>query len=127
MDPVVHFEIPYSDADRLSAFYESAFGWKTQRLGAEMGNYILATTAETDTKLNGPAGAINGGFFPKRDDWPAQYPGIVIAVMDMETAMRKVTDAGGEVLGEPMLIPNFGRYVAFLDTEGNRGSILESG
>jgi len=40
MDPVFHFEIPYSDADRLSAFYESAFGWKTRRLGAEMGNYI---------------------------------------------------------------------------------------
>jgi hypothetical protein len=92
-----------------------------------MGNYILATTAETDANPNGPAGAINGGFFRKRDDWPAQYPGIVIAVVDLERAMGKVTDAGGEVLGEPMLIPNFGRYVAFLDPEGNRGSILESG
>ena len=41
MDPVVHFEMPYDDAERLTRFYQSAFGWGTQALGAEMGNYVL--------------------------------------------------------------------------------------
>ena len=33
--------------------------------------------------------------------------------------MKSVTDAGGQVLGEPMEIPGIGQYVSFYDTEGN--------
>jgi uncharacterized protein len=36
-----------------------------------------------------------------------------------------VNDAGGKVLGEPMLIPGIGDYVSFYDTEQNRVSILQ--
>ncbi len=39
--------------------------------------------------------------------------------------MKKVEKAGGEVLGEPWDIPGIGWYVSFIDTEGNRVSILE--
>ena len=39
--------------------------------------------------------------------------------------MKKVADAGGKVLGEPMEIPGVGQYVAFFDTEGNRVSMLQ--
>ena len=46
MDPVVHFEMPYVDGARIARFYEQAFGWKLQKLGPEMGHYILATTAQ---------------------------------------------------------------------------------
>ena len=70
-------------------------------------------------------GAINGGFYQKSPDWPAQYPSIVIAVDDIDRAMDMVKEAGGEVLGEPMLIPGVGRYVSFFDTERNRVSMLE--
>ena len=42
MDPVVHFEMPYDDRSRMVKFYESAFGWKMQQLGEEMGSYVLA-------------------------------------------------------------------------------------
>ena len=44
---------------------------------------------------------------------------------NIQDAIRKVTDAGGKVLGEPMEIPGVGQYVAFTDTEGNRVSILQ--
>ena len=43
MDPVVHFELPYEDRERMARFYEAAFGWRTQMLGADMENYVLAT------------------------------------------------------------------------------------
>lgn len=125
MNPVVHFEMPYENRDRMIAFYSSAFGWKLEKLAEEMGNYVLVTTAETDAKPGAPAGAINGGFFPKRPDWPAQYPSIVIGVPDIEAAARAVGEAGGEVLGEPMEIPGVGRYVSFFDTERNRVSMLQ--
>ena len=125
MNSVVHFEMPYDDRNRMAEFYETAFGWKTQMLGEDMDNYVLATTTETDE--NGPKnpGAINGGFFPKKPDWPAQYPSIVIAVEDIKESISQVIDAGGKVLGEPMEIPKVGQYVSIIDTEGNRISMLQ--
>lgn len=125
MDPVVHFELPYDDRERIARFYQSTFGWQLQMLGEEMGNYVVATTATRDAKAGAPAGAIGGGFFPRKADWPAQYPSVVVAVDRIETSMDKVTAAGGQVLGEPMDIPGIGRYVAFYDTEGNRLSMLQ--
>jgi uncharacterized protein len=50
---------------------------------------------------------------------------VVIAVQDIKAAMKKVNEAGGKVLGEPMLIPGIGDYVSFYDTEQNRVSILQ--
>ncbi|MES2536257.1 MAG: VOC family protein [Pseudomonadota bacterium] len=125
MNPVVHFEMPYDMQDRMAKFYESAFGWQTQKLGPDMGNYVLATTTETDA--NGPTkpGTINGGFFQKNPDWPAMHPSIVISVDDIKDTIKKVTAAGGQVLGEPMEIPGVGQYVSFTDTEGNRVSMLQ--
>jgi predicted enzyme related to lactoylglutathione lyase len=125
MDPVVHFEMPYKDGARMAKFYRSAFGWQTRMLGEEMGNYVLATTVETDEKGPVRPGAINGGFYPRKRGWPAQYPSVVIAVKDIKKAVAKVTKAGGKVLGEPMDIPNVGSYVSFLDPEGNRISMLQ--
>lgn len=126
MNPVVHFELPYEQEDRVATFYASAFGWRTQSLGEEMGHYVLVTTAEEDAQPGAPAGAINGGLFPKKPDWPAQYPSIVVGVQDIQESMAKVNEAGGEVLGEPMEIPGIGLYVSFLDTEGNRNSMLQA-
>ncbi|MBI5785230.1 MAG: VOC family protein [Rhodocyclales bacterium] len=125
MDPVVHFEMPYDDRERMVAFYKTAFGWQLEKLGPEMGSYVLATTAVADAKPATPAGAINGGFYPRNPEWPAQHPSIVIAVADIKASMQKVAGAGGQVLGEPMAIPGVGDYVSFFDTEGNRVSLLQ--
>ena len=117
MDPVVHFEMPYLNAERASKFYETVFGWKTSILGAEMGNYILATTAVEDTNSGSPKGAINGGLFPMTPDSP-QYPSVTIGVGDIVDSIAKVVKAGGKVLGQPAEIPGIGLYVSFIDTEG---------
>ena len=89
MDPVVHFEMPYDDRERMAKFYSSAFGWQTRMLGEDMGDYVLATTTETDESGPKKPGAINGGFFRKNPDWPAQHPSIVIAVEDIREAVNK--------------------------------------
>jgi predicted enzyme related to lactoylglutathione lyase len=126
MDPVVHFEIPYDEAERIARFYQAAFGWKIKMLGEEMGNYVLATTARTGADGRPKqGGTINGGFYAKKPDWPAQHPSVVIAVDDIVDAMDRVSKAGGRVLGEPMEIPGVGGYVSFMDTEGNRVSLLQ--
>jgi uncharacterized protein len=125
MNPVVHFEMPYDDSARVVRFYETAFGWRTQALGEAMGGYVTAATSETGP--NGPnrPGSINGGFFARKPDWPAQHPSVVIAVDDIHAAMKRVAAAGGRVLGEPMEIPGIGHYVSFMDTEDNRVSMLQ--
>ena len=126
MDPVVHFEMPAEDRKRMADFYTTVFGWKTQMLGPEMGGYVLARTAESDeTGRPKYPGVINGGFFPKSDDKPGQYPSVVIAVDDIKEHMKKVENSGGKVLGEPWDIPGVGLYVSFIDTEGNRVSMLQ--
>ena len=126
MNPVVHFEMPYRDRARAARFYAEAFDWQTQLLGPEMGDYLLVTTALTDANPAGVKGAINGGLFPYKADWPDQYPSIVVGVQDISVAMARVTKAGGEVLGAPMEIPGVGHYVSFRDTEGNRNSMMQS-
>jgi len=125
MHPVVHFEMPYEQPERIAKFYQEAFGWQTQMLGAEMGNYVLATTTETEKGRPTRPGTINGGFFLKKPDRPAQYLSVVIAVDDIQDAMEQVKKAGGEVLGQPMEIPGVGQYVSFFDTERNRVSLLQ--
>ena len=126
MNPVIHFEMPAEDRRRMADFYATVFGWKTQQLGEDMGNYVLATTTDSDEKGRPEKpGAINGGFFQKSDDKPSQYPSVVIAVNDIRDHMMKVGESGGKVLGEPMNIPGIGLYVSFLDTEGNRVSMIQ--
>lgn len=126
MDPVVHFEMPAEDRKRMADFYANVFGWKMEMLGPEMGDYVLARTSESDeTGRPKNPGAINGGFFTKSDDEPAEVPSVVIAVEDLKDHMKEVEKAGGKVLGEPMEIPGVGLYVSFVDTEGNRVSMLQ--
>jgi len=133
MNPVVHFEMPYVDRDRMASFYEKTFGWTMNKMGAEMGDYVVAQTGETDQQgmLKNP-GQINGGFYQRGDEPGTQYPSVVIAVADIREAMKKVTEGGGKVLGggpekngEPVEIPGIGMYVSIIDTEGNRVSLLQ--
>lgn len=125
MNPVVHFEMPYENNERLVKFYTGVFGWQMQQLGKEMGEYVVATTTETDeNRMPLSAGAIGGGFFPKGPEMP-QCPSVVIAVEDITAAMKRVTEAGGTILGYPVEIPGIGQYVAITDSEGNRVGMLE--
>jgi predicted enzyme related to lactoylglutathione lyase len=126
MNPVVHFELPASDRVRMAEFYTKVFGWQTELLGEEMGNYVTASTTPADA--NGrPAtpGAINGGFYPVGAGDPEQHPSVVIAVDDIKQSADDVAKSGGTILGEPIMIPGIGLYVSFIDTEGNRLSILQ--
>jgi uncharacterized protein len=134
MNPVVHFEMPAENQKRMAEFYSKTFGWKVQQLGAEMGNYMVVSTSETEEKTMRPkeAGMINGGFYQKTEEMNSIHPSVVIAVDDIRESMKKVAEAGGKILGgdpnkagEPGDIPGVGLYCSFIDTEGNRVSMLQ--
>lgn len=123
MSPVVHFEMPYGDAKRVSHFYSKAFGWKMVHL-PQMGAYVLATTSPVDeSRMHKEKGAINGGFFPKGDYGGS--PHVVVSVDNLEEAMEMVKEAGGKIDGEPQDIPQVGKFVMIEDTEGNRVGMLQ--
>lgn len=137
-NPVVHFEMGYFDGDRMKKFYETAFGWNLVQMGPEMGNYIVAHTAETDDKgMVKTPGTINGGFYQKTENPLSQAPSVVIAVPDIKSAMKAVEAGGGKILGamsgsgemsmEPVMIPGVGLWISFQDTESNRVSLLQPG
>jgi uncharacterized protein len=125
-NPVVHFEMPANDMVRMAKFYSDVFGWKANTLGEEMGNYVTVHTCDTDENgMIKAVGAINGGFYPVSNTASPIAPSIVIAVDDIKSYMKLIADKGGKVLGEPVVIPGIGPYVSFVDTEGNRVSILQ--
>jgi uncharacterized protein len=126
MNPVVHFEMPYKDPKKVSEFYSKAFGWEMKLMDAQYGDYVLATTTESDEKGPKNPGAINGGFFKlDEENKPDQYPSVVIEIEDINAAIDKIKESGGEVLGEPWDIPGVGVYVSFHDSEGNRVGLMQ--
>ena len=60
MNPVIHFEMPAEDRKRMVSFYARVFGWQTQQLGVERGEFVLVTTTESDNNVPKKAGTING-------------------------------------------------------------------
>jgi hypothetical protein len=124
MNPVVHFEMPAEDRKRMISFYASVFGWQTQQLGPEMGEFVLVTTTESENNVPKKPGTINGGFYQKTGD-VSQTTTVTIQVDDIKEHMKKVEAAGGKLSGEPMEIPGVGWFVSFFDTEGNRVNMLQ--
>lgn len=127
-NPVVHFEMPAEDRKRMCDFYSGVFGWELNQLGPEMDDYVLVMTDKSDNQGPIERGRINGGFFQKTKE--NQYPSVVISVDDIRAAMKKAAEAGGKILGgqkpgEPDEIPGVGLYIGFVDTEGNRASLLQ--
>lgn len=136
MNPVVHFEMGYTDKKRMVDFYTKVFGWKTNQMGPDMGNYVTVSTTEVNDKGRPKQpGAINGGFYQKMEDPLSHAPSVVIAVDDISKSMKAVTAAGGKILGamdakgklskEPTDIPGVGKWISIMDPEGNRVSMLQ--
>jgi predicted enzyme related to lactoylglutathione lyase len=132
MNPVVHFELPSEDRKRMIDFYAKTFGWQANQLGPDMGDYVVVTTSETDeNRMVKAPGTINGGFYTKTADPISHHPSIVIAVDDIQESIKKVKEAGGTVIGgymkdgQPDEIPGVGLFASFIDTEGNRLSMLQ--
>ena len=112
---VVHFEIPYDDAERARTFYTEAFGWT---LNAVPGmDYTLATTGPGDESGPNEPGFIDGGMAAR--GVPLAGPTVVIDVDDIEAALAKVESLGGSTLLAKTPVGEMGFSAYFHDSEGN--------
>jgi predicted enzyme related to lactoylglutathione lyase len=113
---VVHFEVPYDDADRARAFYADVFGWNIQPVPEFEYNFVQ-TGPVSDQGMPTDVGYIGGGMFQRQDD--VDRPVITIEVDDMTAALASVAEHGGRAVGEPMQVGEMGIAAYFKDCEGN--------
>ena len=113
MPKVVHFELPFDDAERANRFYADVFGWESSKFGEQ--EYYLQQTGGDDE----PYG-IGGGLVARAD---ANVHGggtlVVINVDDLDAYIDKVAAAGCEIVTPRSVIPGVGWFANFRDTEGN--------
>jgi len=126
MNKVIHFELPADNTDRAKKFYKETFDWQTEDV-PDM-NYIILRTAEIDEKMMiKESGAINGGMFKRSDmDNMINGPTFAIDVEDIDSAVKKIKNAGGLILKEKTPVGDMGFIAYFKDTEGNILSVWQN-
>ncbi|MGH2353422.1 MAG: VOC family protein [Chloroflexota bacterium] len=111
---VVHVEIPADDAEKLSAFYSSVFGWQ---FGSAPGmeTYKMAQTGPGDVPLG-------VAIYPRENDGArlTNYVG----VESVKAYVEKIKVHGGTVLHE-FSVGGMGHGAITLDPEGNMLGIWE--
>ena len=112
---VVHFEIPFDDAERAHAFYRDAFGWNLNPMPGM--DYTMVETGPTGEQGASEAGNINGGLL--RRQGPNQAPLVVVDVEDIDAALAKVESLGGQTLVSRQAVGDMGWAAYFKDVEGN--------
>ena len=113
MPKVVHFELPFDDADRANKFYADVFGWQSSQWDGPV-EYHLQTTGGDDEPY-GIGGALIGRASALNDGGTL----VVIAVDDLDAYVAKVAAAGCQIVTPRTPIPGVGWFANFRDTEGN--------
>lgn len=120
---VVHFEVPYDDADRARAFYSDVFGWSIQPVPEFDYNFVQTGPTE-DTGMPTEVGYIGGGMFQRHPD--IGRPIITIDVDDMTAALASVVEHGGSAVGDVQPVGDMGVAAYFTDSEGNLMGMWQS-
>ncbi|MFI7547528.1 VOC family protein [Actinoplanes sp. NPDC049599] len=123
MDKVVHFEVPFDDADRAHTFYREAFGWQLQGM-PDMGYTMVTTIATDESGRPDEPGGINGGMLAKQG--PITAPVIVIGVADLDESLARVEKLGGKVAIGRQAVGDMGFAAYVHDTEGNLIGLWQS-
>jgi predicted enzyme related to lactoylglutathione lyase len=113
---VVHFEVPFDDADRARGFYRDVFDWQIQPL-PEMSYNMVSTGPVSDEGMPTEPGFIGGGMTQRQA--PVTKPVIVLAVDDIDATMVDVEKHGGGAVGEKLTVGDMGFAAYFTDSEGN--------
>ncbi len=112
------FEIPGTDIERATKFYETIFSIKLNPL--DLPN-IKMRMFPIDNPMEGIGGAVvdSGGFHkPSVTDGPLIY---LNGNPDLQIILDRVEAAGGKIMvPKTEISPEYGFMAVFTDTEGNR-------
>jgi len=118
MDRVCHFEVPYSEKERMEKFYGGVFGWQFSPAPGDIPYTFAITTELNDEFKPKEAGGINGGTYPRGPEG-ATSPLLVLEVESCEQRIKDVEAAGGSKVMGPMNVGDMGIYAQVKDTEDN--------
>jgi len=100
-------DIGSPDPNAAAEFYGTLFGWEFNDMGTDAGNYKIAT-------LKGKS--VAGIGEQQNKDMPPYWT-MSISTDDVDTTVKAVTEAGGQVLAT-MDVMDAGRLAVFADTAG---------
>ncbi len=111
------FEIPSTDLERATKFYETIFDLKLQPI--DIPNIRMRLFPIEDMMNVGGAVVDSNGFHkPSATDGPLIY---LNGNPDVQVILDRVEKAGGKILVPKTAIsPEYGFMGVFIDTEGNR-------
>lgn len=118
--PVVHFEIMGTDAQKLRGYYSALFGWE---INAE--NPMNYGIVARDGNTNADGAGIGGGVGAA----PEGYPGHVtfyVEVADVEAALAKAETLGGSRMMGPDKVMEGVEIGLFNDPEGHLVGVVKS-
>ena len=120
---VVHFEVPFDDADRARGFYRDVFDWQIQSM-PEMDYNLVSTGPSTDQGMPSEPGFIGGGMMQRQA--PVTTPVITLQVDDIDATVIAIEKHGGKAVGEKMAVGDLGFAAYFNDSEGNLMGLWQS-
>jgi predicted enzyme related to lactoylglutathione lyase len=112
------FEVPVSDMDRATKFYETVFGLTLER--NKMGDLDMAWFPWSDNAPGSPGSLVRDeAFYTPGQEGPLIY--FSSQTGDLNDEVKKVEAAGGKVISPKKLIAEDIGYMALIiDSEGNR-------
>lgn len=117
-DAISWFEIPATNLDRATKFYEAIFGIQLAPL--DMPN-IKMRMFPIDDPMSGIGGALvdsGESHIPSATDGPLIY---LNGNPDVQKVLDKIEAAGGKIIvPKTEISPDYGYMGVFIDTEGNR-------
>ena len=107
----VWFEIPVTDLDKATAFYNTVFKTALQRQDTGPNPWVMFPVGDQE--------GISGHLYPGKSAADGNGPTVHLACPDaLEDGLARVKEAGGQVVSEPITIPS-GRFAYCLDPDGN--------
>lgn len=114
----VWIELPVTDLDKATTFYNDVF--QTELIREDMAPNPIAMFPTADGK--GRAGHLYLGKPPAKGTGPTVH----LACPDtLEATMERFVKAGGEIVSDPIAIPA-GRFAYGLDPDGNSVGLFQS-
>jgi predicted enzyme related to lactoylglutathione lyase len=114
INPINWFEIPATDLERATKFYEYVFNFTLTP--TDMGNIKMAFFPWAE----GEAGAT--GSLIKAESYIPSHAGSMVyfSVDDIESTLQRAEEKGGKIITPKMSIGEHGFVGHFEDSEGNR-------
>lgn len=113
-------DLTVPEAESVRDFYTAVTGWIAEPV--DMGGYSDFTMTAPAT--GEPKAGVCHARGPNQGIPPAWM--IYIVVSDLEASLVACRDRGGEVLGEPRLMPGSGRYAFIRDPAGACCALFQS-